>query len=223
MLEFNDLTLGFTKGPVILDYASGRFDRGQINLLIGVNGIGKTTFLRALSGDCTHIISGEVIVDGTSISSVQDYNRMVTSSFSEDDFISERFSGREFLQSLVLLRNSEDRSALLIEALGLESFVDKRIEKYSFGMRQLLRVAGACQSSARVLILDEPFNGLDVVKCHLVSKFLDSLARSGFVVIVSSHQFLSLSKYPCRNMFMDTSGLTWGGDDTRPMDYFNLD
>lgn len=220
MLEFSNLSVGYRKGPTLLDGEDGRFEEGSVNLLVGVNGVGKTAFLHTLAGDRSLIKSGNVAAEGFDSNSSTEFNKMVVSTFEDDGFINEWFTGLEYLEALSSLRSIERCSFRIIETLQMHDFVEKRIRSYSFGMRQLLRIAGVFQSHASVLIFDEPFNGLDPIKCSLVATLLHQTATSGKTVLLSSHQFLPFEKNPCKVIFMNERGLNWGGEDLRPDDLF---
>ena len=165
---------------------------GQILGLVGTNGAGKTTLLRMMSG-VLPIESGNVIANGAILSS-QELRRRV-------GFMPEhvRWSGHETVeQTLVefaLLRGCSKDSALeILSVIGLKNRASSALDSLSQGMRQRLSLGIALLGTPDVLVLDEPFNGMDPVAIDAFKRLLQSLARKGIAIVISSHHLFELDQ-----------------------------
>ena len=165
---------------------------GQIVGLVGTNGAGKTTLLRMMSG-VLPIESGNVSTKGTIISD-QELRKRV-------GFMPEhvRWSGQETVeQTLVefaLLRGCSKDSALeILSIIGLKNRASSALDSLSQGMRQRLSLGIALLGTPDVLVLDEPFNGMDPVAIDAFKRLLQSLARKGIAIVISSHHLFELDQ-----------------------------
>ena len=165
---------------------------GQIVGLVGTNGAGKTTLLRMMSG-VLPIESGNVTANGAILSS-QELRRRV-------GFMPEhvRWSGHETVeQTLVefaLLRGCLKDSALeILSVIGLKNRASSALDSLSQGMRQRLSLGIALLGTPDVLVLDEPFNGMDPVAIDAFKRLLQSLARKGITIVISSHHLFELDQ-----------------------------
>lgn len=165
---------------------------GQIIGLVGTNGAGKTTLLRMMSG-VLPIESGNVTANGAILSS-QELRRRV-------GFMPEhvRWSGHETVeQTLVefaLLRGCSKDSALeILNVIGLKNRASSALDSLSQGMRQRLSLGIALLGTPDVLVLDEPFNGMDPVAIDAFKRLLQSLARKGITIVISSHHLFELDQ-----------------------------
>ena len=166
--------------------------RGQIVGLVGTNGAGKTTLLRMMSG-VLPIESGNVTSNGTVLSS-QELRTQV-------GFMPEhvRWSGQETVeQTLIefaLLRGcSEDSAIEILGVIGLKNRASAALDSLSQGMRQRLSLGIALLGTPDVLVLDEPFNGMDPVAIDAFKRLLQSLAQKGIAIVISSHHLFELDQ-----------------------------
>ena len=166
--------------------------RGQIVGLVGTNGAGKTTLLRMMSG-VLPIESGNVSANGTILSSLELRGRV--------GFMPEhvRWSGHESVeQTLVefaLLRGCSKESAMeILTVIGLKNRASSPLDSLSQGMRQRLSLGIALLGTPDVLVLDEPFNGMDPVAIDAFKRLLQSLARKGIAIVISSHHLFELDQ-----------------------------
>ena len=165
---------------------------GQIVGLVGTNGAGKTTLLRMMSG-VLPIESGSVATNGTVLSS-QELRRRV-------GFMPEhvRWSGHESVeQTLVefaVARGCSKDSALeILGVIGLKNRASSPLDSLSQGMRQRLSLGIALLGTPDVLVLDEPFNGMDPVAIDAFKRLLQSLAAKGIAIVISSHHLFELDQ-----------------------------
>jgi ABC-2 type transport system ATP-binding protein len=160
---------------------------GRITGFLGPNGAGKTTTLRML----LHLIApsaGTATIDGVPYRDLPDPLRTVGAALEATDFHPGR-TGRDHLRVLAATHGIPDaRVDELLTLTGIPAFARKRAGSYSMGMRQRLALAAALLGDPRVLLLDEPANGLDPEGMRWLRGFLRHLADDrGKTVLVSSH------------------------------------
>jgi ABC-2 type transport system ATP-binding protein len=162
---------------------------GQIHGLVGPNGAGKTTLLGLLLGLAV-ADSGRLEILGTPIRRALDTPDAVAG-FVDGPGLYPSLTARQNLAALARLRGRDARSAGIDEVLdqvGLTDVADDRAGGFSLGMRQRLGLAAALLTQPRLLILDEPSNGLDPVGSRHVHRVLTGLAAEGTSIVLSSHR-----------------------------------
>jgi ABC-2 type transport system ATP-binding protein len=161
-------------------------DRGSITGFLGPNGAGKSTTLRALLG-LVRPSSGEARVEGQPYAALRDPLRTVGAVLESESFHPTR-SGRNHLRVLAAAAGiPAARVDKVLEAVELAEAARRHVGGYSLGMRQRLSVAGALLGTPRLLVLDEPANGLDPEGIRWLREFLRSFAAGGGTVLISSH------------------------------------
>ncbi|MBL8177242.1 MAG: ABC transporter ATP-binding protein [Bryobacterales bacterium] len=161
-----------------------------ITSLVGPNGSGKTTLMNLMTG-LLRPSRGRITVCGLEPSDPEKFFRLV-GYCSQFDSFPKGFTGFEFVYSFLRLFGQTHRQASrvaweTIERVGLQEAANRKIAGYSKGMRQRIRLAQAIAHDPRVLILDEPLNGLDpLVRAETIALFRD-FAREGRHLIISSH------------------------------------
>ncbi len=169
-----------------MDDLSFTVDPGRIVGFLGPNGAGKTTTLRALLG----LISpsaGTATIEGKRYGELSDPAHTVGAVL-DGGMLHPGRSGRMHLRMLAASAGiPKSRVNELLAMVGLENAADRRAGGYSLGMRQRLGLAAALLGDPRVLVLDEPANGLDPQGIRWLRDFLRSLADEGRAVLVSSH------------------------------------
>jgi ABC-2 type transport system ATP-binding protein len=171
---------------VAVDALSFAVARGQITGFLGPNGAGKSTTLRALLG-LVRPTSGEARVEGEPYAALREPLQTVGAVLEAENFHPAR-SGRNHLR--VLAAASGIPTGRVDEVLGeveLTAAARRRVGGYSLGMRQRLSVAGALLGRPRLLVLDEPANGLDPEGIRWLREFLRRFAAEGGTVLISSH------------------------------------
>lgn len=159
---------------------------GTICGFVGPNGAGKTTTIRMLLGLITPT-GGTAEVLGESISHPEKYLPRVGAMIEGPAFYP-ALSGIENLKVLATLGGfSHDRVEQLIKTVGLEGRGKSKYKTYSLGMKQRLGIAAALLPDPKVLVLDEPTNGLDPEGIQEIRDLLKKLASEGTTVFVSSH------------------------------------
>jgi ABC-2 type transport system ATP-binding protein len=179
------LTKRFGAVPAVEDLS---FDvpPGRVTAFLGPNGAGKTTTLRMVLG-LVRPSAGQALVGGRPYAALDRPREMVGAVLEATGFHPGR-RGRDHLR--VAARSSglpEARVDEVLDRVGLAAAGRQRVGGYSLGMRQRLGLATALLGDPRVLVLDEPANGLDPAGMAWLRDLLRGLARDGRTVLVSSH------------------------------------
>lgn len=166
---------------------------GEIFGLLGPNGAGKTTTLRMLS-TLIKADSGDAFIEGVSITKnpaiVRSKIGFLTSELKLDDFFTPNYLFRYFgamhgLEDIVI----ERRRQTLFEQFGITSFEEVKVADLSTGMKQKVSLVISIVHDPKVIIFDEPTNGLDLVTAKTVTDFLLALKAEGKTIILSTHIF----------------------------------
>jgi ABC-2 type transport system ATP-binding protein len=180
---------GLTKrfgDTLAVDDLSFTVDPGTIVGFLGPNGAGKTTTLRIVLG-LVRPTAGSASVEGRPYVELEDPVHTV-GALLDGGMLHPGRTGRNHLRSLARASGVGDaRVDDLLELVALSGDADRRAGGYSLGMRQRLGLAAALLGDPRVLVLDEPANGLDPQGIRWLRDFLRSLAAEGRAILVSSH------------------------------------
>jgi ABC-2 type transport system ATP-binding protein len=190
MLEVRGLSKRFSGIPVVRD-VSFSIRRGQILGYLGPNGAGKSTTVKMLIG-LLEPTTGTVELDGRNVrDDMKSFQRSI-GYVPEEPHLYPHLSGREYLQLSGRLRGItrkvlEPRMDELLRLVGLWQDRDSPMASYSKGMRQKILLMSALIHDPELLILDEPFSGLDVNASMVLRSLLGSFAAHGKMVLYSSH------------------------------------
>lgn len=227
MLEVSGVTKRFGE-LIALDGCSLALERGDILGFLGPNGAGKTTTMRIILG-LIDPDEGQVDWDGRPIDRV---TRLRIGYMPEERGLYPRMPLHEQLVYHGRLhgmakRAANDEAARLLEMLGLTDRTDSKIEELSHGNQQRAQLSVALMHGPDLLVLDEPFAGLDPIGVAALSAVLAERATSGAAVLFSSHQ-LDLVEDMCREVVIVNEGsvvLAGGVDELRqssPRRYLDL-
>ena len=191
-IEVSNLSKRF--GDVVaVDDLSFTVDEGRIVGFLGPNGAGKTTTLRMLLG-LVYPTGGSSTIFGTDYHRLDDPVRQVGAVL-DGGMLHPGRTGRNHLRALAKAAGvPAARTEELLQLVALADAANRRAGGYSLGMRQRLGLAAALLGDPRVLVLDEPANGLDPQGIRWLRDFLRSLAREGRAVLVSSHVLAEVSQ-----------------------------
>jgi ABC-2 type transport system ATP-binding protein len=197
-----------------LDRATFRIDKGEIVGLVGKNGAGKTTLIRLITGIAIPT-SGTFSILGESDPQKLVALRRSIAAMVETPALYLNLNARDNLMTRCILMGIKNplKSGYVhdtLEYVGLHgAFADPRIVKnYSLGMRQRLGIAMALVGEPKLLILDEPTNGLDPEGIKQIRELLMKLNKEkGITMIVSSHILAELSKFATSYIFIDRGRL----------------
>ncbi len=179
------LTKRFGAVSAVEDLTFG-VEAGTVCGFLGPNGSGKTTTLRMLLG-LVRPDSGEAWIGGARFADLPFPARVVGAVLEAQGFHPGRTARRHLLACAAAVRVPDVAVDHVLGAVGLESAADRAVGGYSLGMRQRLALATALLGDPRVLVLDEPANGLDPEGIAWLRAFLRGFAADGRTVLVSSH------------------------------------
>lgn len=181
-----------------------RVEQGRITALIGPNGAGKTTLLRILS-TLMRPDSGEVIVNGYRLPAQAGTVRRMIGAVFHHPMVYGDLNARENLRFHARLHNlnkpDKDIDRLLI-GLGLVPDRVEPVRTYSRGMIQRLALAKALLHQPEVLLLDEPFTGLDTQSADRLNSLMAKETERGCTILFSGHDLSSMEKIASRFIFM---------------------
>jgi ABC-2 type transport system ATP-binding protein len=175
------------QGVTVLNSVNLHMESGNIYGLLGRNGSGKTMLMRAICG-LIRPSEGKIMIDGAEqwkdFSYPDDLGMLIeTPTFLPD------FTGYENLELLSSIRKRVNRSDIreTLKRVGLNPDDQRNTRKYSLGMRQRLGIACAIMENPRLLVLDEPFNGLDVDGFSLMQNIILEEKRKGTLILLACH------------------------------------
>jgi ABC-2 type transport system ATP-binding protein len=165
--------------------------KGEIFGLLGPNGAGKTTTITMIVG-MQEPSGGSILVDGRSVISEPTEVKKRIGYVPENCALYENLTAREYLEMIGNLHHLqqeriESQIERLAEYLDLSSAIDRRMTGYSKGMKQKILLISAMLHNPNLIILDEPFSGLDSNSAAVFKQLITQLSESGKTVIFSSH------------------------------------
>ncbi|MDI9497176.1 MAG: ABC transporter ATP-binding protein [Bacillota bacterium] len=187
-LELRGLTKRFGK-RIVVDELDLDVRAGEILGFLGPNGAGKTTTIKMILGFLFED-AGTITIDGHDLR--RDYERALSSvgGIVENPEMYVQLTGRQNLELYARLHGVRDRARIdeVIRLVGMEQRINEKVRKYSLGMKQRTGLALAIVHRPRLLILDEPTNGLDPAGIRHLRDILKRLAHEeGVAILVSSH------------------------------------
>ncbi len=193
MIQIQRVTKVYGKQTVLREVTVTR-EAGTIYGLVGVNGSGKTTLMRCICG-FTRPTSGRIYVGGDEIGRDVDFPRRTGIIIETPGFLP-HYSGLRNLLILASVSRGADRARAeaVMRMVGLDPADRKRVGQYSLGMRQRLGIAQAIMEDPDILILDEPFNGLDASGMEEIHALFDTLRRQGKTILLASHSAADISR-----------------------------
>jgi ABC-2 type transport system ATP-binding protein len=178
-------------GQNAVDDLSASVNQGRITGFLGPNGAGKSTALRCLVGLAAPS-SGSAQILGVPYRELENPLSKVGTVLDSRGF-HPALTGRQNLRVAAAAASIPDaRVDEVLEMVELSEAANKKMKKYSLGMKQRLALAGAILGDPEILILDEPANGLDPAGIAWLRKFLRMLADGGRTILVSSHQLAEM-------------------------------
>ena len=163
------------------------FEKGKIHGIVGRNGSGKTVMMKCICG-LMHPDSGKITVNGKVIGKEVDIANDIGAIIEAPGFLP-NYSGYRNLKFLADIKRVIGKQEIIsaMKTVGLDPDNRKHVGKYSLGMRQRLGLAQAIMENPRILILDEPMNGLDRKGVEEMREMLISFREQGKTVLLASH------------------------------------
>lgn len=170
--------------------------KGEIYGFIGQNGAGKTTLIRLITG-LIHKSGGDIELLGASGENELNEVRTMVGSLIETPSFYTNMTARENLEVSRLVRNIPGKKCIaeVLELVGLKDVEKKKVKNFSLGMRQRLGIANALMGNPKLLILDEPINGLDPMGIVEIRELLKKINKEkDMTILISSHILSELSE-----------------------------
>ena len=175
------------KNIEVLHDVSLQADRGSICGIIGRNGSGKTVLFKCICG-FLQTDRGEIQIEGKAVGRDKSTLSNLGIIIESPGFL-RHYSGYKNLEFLMGLNGKSDREKIndVLDLVGLAEQKNKKVGKYSMGMRQRLGIAQAIMEDQNILILDEPMNGLDNQGVEDMRQLLLKLKEKGNTILLASH------------------------------------
>ncbi|MDD1766913.1 MAG: ABC transporter ATP-binding protein [Candidatus Methanomethyliaceae archaeon] len=201
-VEISSLSKDFGSVKALNNFSLG-VDEGQVYGLLGPNGSGKSTLMKIMVG-LLRPTSGSLRVYGNDPQTDPIAVRRMAGYVPEMPRLYDFLTGREYLDFVadlygVPLDVKRERIEHFLEAFELKGREDEMISGYSQGMRQKVVIIGALLHKPRLLIMDEPLNGLDPRSAKIVKDLLHELSREGVTTIFSTH-ILEIAQAICERV-----------------------
>ena len=179
-----------------VDNVNMTIKKGDIYGFIGQNGAGKTTLIRLITG-LIHKSGVEIELLGANEENELNKARTMVGSLIESPSLYTNMTARENLEVSRLVRNIPGKKCIdeVLELVGLKDVEKKKVKNFSLGMRQRLGIANALMGNPKLLILDEPINGLDPMGIVEIRELLKKINKEkDMTILISSHILSELSE-----------------------------
>lgn len=179
-----------------VDNVNMTIKKGDIYGFIGQNGAGKTTLIRLITG-LIHKSGGEIELLGANEENELNKARTMVGSLIESPSFYTNMTARENLEVSRLVRNIPGKKCIdeVLELVGLKDVEKKKVKNFSLGMRQRLGIANALMGNPKLLVLDEPINGLDPMGIVEIRELLKKINKEkDMTILISSHILSELSE-----------------------------
>ena len=185
-VELTGVTRRFGE-DLVLKEVNLTLEAGRVYGIVGNNGSGKTVLMKCICGFLTPT-TGPVRVFGKQVGRDADFPEELGVIIESPGFLT-NLTGRKNLEILASLRKKIGGSGVraAMERVGLDPDMKKAVEKYSLGMRQRLGIAQAIMEDPKLLVLDEPFNGLDKNGVAQIRQLLLELKEKRKTILLASH------------------------------------
>ena len=206
VLEVDHLTKMYGDRAAV-DDVSFEIIEGEIFGLIGPNGAGKTTIIKMITGLATPT-SGDIFIDGISLRKHFEKSIAKLGGIIENPDLYSYMTGMENLKFYASLYPdiTKEKIDSVVKLVGMEKRINDRVKNYSLGMKQRVGIAQALLHDPKILILDEPTNGLDPNGIRDMRKFLIGLSRKKHISILVSSHILSEMEQLCDTVAIIDAG-----------------
>ena len=209
MLEIKKLSKTYNKGKKAVDNLSLHIEKGEIYGFIGRNGAGKTTTIRCIIG-ALNFDEGEILIDGISIKDDPVSTKKLLAYIPDNPNLYGFLTGIQYINFIadvfeVKQDERKDRVKKYADKLELTNSLEDLISSYSHGMKQKLAIIAAVVHKPKLLILDEPFVGLDPVATLALREVMHELCDEGTAIFFSTH-VLEVAEKLCDKIAIIKSG-----------------
>lgn len=218
MIEVNNLSKSF-KDIKAVDNISFSVKSGEIVGLLGENGAGKTTTLRMLAtmlkptGGTAKINGYDILTEDSKVRS------QIGILFGGEVGLYDRLTARENIKYFAMLNGLSKEEAnknieSLAKALEMDEYIDRRVGKFSRGMKQKVAIARSIVHNPKVMLFDEPTMGLDVTAARIVQNFIFKCKEENKSIIFSSHSMMEVEKLCDRVIIINKGKIVESGSIT---------
>ncbi|MCW0221238.1 MAG: ATP-binding cassette domain-containing protein [Prosthecobacter sp.] len=220
-VEVADITVAYTNGNIALRDASFTLLSGTICALVGVNGSGKSTLFKSIMGFLKPA-KGQVRIAGRSVAEARKSKLVAYVPQSEEvdwsfpvnvwDVV---MMGRYGHMNFMRIPRQEDKRVVLecLERVGMTAFKDRQIGELSGGQKKRVFLARALAQKGRIMLLDEPFTGVDVQTETAIIELLRALRQEGHIILVSTHNLGSVPEFCDQVVLINRTVLAYGPTD----------
>lgn len=199
ILEIDGLVKAYDTGQRAVDGLSLRVPRGSIFGFIGLNGAGKTTTIRIITGLLSHD-EGTVTLFGRALRPHDRETKRDIGVVLDEPLYFDWMSAPEYLRFAGIMEGlpeeaAEQRSAELLQFLDLAEKANDPIETYSTGMKKKVSLAAAVIHTPKLVILDEPLEGIDALAASAIKETLAMMASRGTTVFITSHVLDTVERF----------------------------
>ena len=214
----SDLTVTYNNGNTALRNVSFEIPQGTITALVGVNGAGKSTLFKALMGFMP-TIKGEISILGQSVKSALKGNSIAYVPQAEEVDWSFPVLVRDVVMMgryghMGFFRKTTPNDILEVDyalnRVGMTNFKDRQIGELSGGQRKRVFLARALAQKSQVILLDEPFTGVDVKTETAIIELLGEMRKEGKIMLVSTHNLGSVPEFCDRTILIKETVLAYG-------------
>lgn len=193
VIRLEHLTKKFGE-DIVLKEVTRDFERGKIHGIVGNNGSGKTVMMKCICG-FLEPTEGRVLVNYQQVGKDVDFPPDMGIIIETPGFLP-NLSGQKNLELLASLQKKIDRETIrqTLRRVGLDPDMKKPVGKYSLGMRQRLGLAQAIMEEPSILVLDEPFNGLDKHGVAHMRALIKELKAQGKTILLASHNQVDIDE-----------------------------
>lgn len=191
MLEIKNFSKSYLKGKKAVDNVNLTIQDGEIFGFIGHNGAGKTTTIKSIVG-ILKVEEGDILINGVSIIKNPKECKKIMAYVPDNPDIYENLTGIQYLNFIldvykISKKDREERIKEYADLFQLTSALGDLISSYSHGMKQKLVIISALIHKPKILILDEPFVGLDPVASHKVKEIMREMCNEEASIFFSTH------------------------------------
>lgn len=191
MLEIENLSKTYKGGKKAVSDLTLTVEKGDIYGFIGHNGAGKTTAIKCICG-ITEFEQGEILINGISVKDDPIACKSITAYIPDNPDLYEYLTGIQYLNFIadMFAVNSEERNSLIkkyADEFEITASLGDLISSYSHGTKQKLALTAALIHSPKLLVLDEPFVGLDPKASVTLKKIMHELCEKGCAIFFSTH------------------------------------
>ncbi len=209
MLEIKDFSLIYPNGTVGAKNVNLTIESGDIFAFIGHNGAGKTTTIKSIVG-INNFTSGDILIDGVSIKKEPQKAKKLIAYVPDNPEVYKSLTGLQFINFIgeiyeIKKQDLIDRTTEYATKLGLIDNLNDPISTYSHGMCQKLVIISALIHSPKLLVLDEPFVGLDPLATYTLKTIMQEFVKNGGAIFFSTH-VLEVAEKLCNKVAIIKNG-----------------